>query len=142
MADNRFARINEANKVIAVVEIGDDIENPTSWLQQIYHTTNTFVQVPGNSRVVGPNFSYGTVGGPNVFAEPQPYDTWTSTTTDNILTWYPPVAVPTKINNDMPENTNSNALCSSIFTWDNDNVRWLNGLGQYWDAANSNWVDI
>lgn len=138
MATHRYARINEANKVISVVEVGDDITSPTSWLQKIYHTTNTFARVPGDSSKVGPGFSYdGTT-----FSEPQPYDTWTSTTTDNILTWEPPVAVPTKVNNDQDADTNSDGLTADIFTWDNDNSRWLNGLGQYWDASNSNWVDI
>lgn len=138
MANNRWARINEANKVIQIIEVGDDISNPASWLQQIYHTTNTFVQVPGNSPVVGPGYGHdGTI-----FSEPQPYSTWISTTSNNIKTWSSPVAVPTKINNDMPPDGNVIGLHHDLFTWDNDNSRWLNGLGQYWDAANSNWVDI
>ena len=140
MANNRWARINEANKVIQIIEVGDDISNPESWLQSVYKTSNTFVQVPGNSPVVGPTFSYGIVGGPDVFSEVQPHSTWTSSTTDNILTWVPPVAVPTKITNE--QDPDPSGVDYDLFVWDNDNIRWLNGLGQYWDADNSNWVDI
>jgi|TARA_R110000787_G_scaffold89528_2_gene189442 hypothetical protein len=141
----RYARIDPTNTVTDVVLVGDDQANVQKWAQIEFKTNDLFIEInPSSTHVdsVGPSFTYEN----SVFVERKPYASWTADTNEGVTIWISPVGIPTKIVNDQPpwpeaDNVHTQSALN-IFQWDEANIRWLNGLGQYWDETNSTWVDI
>lgn len=140
----RYAQINSADLVAKIVLVSDDQSNPVEWCQERFNTTDNFVEInPGSihADAVDDGWSYSN----SMFTAVKPYPSFVANVSENVTMWDAPVTAPLTINNDMPDPYDpppSTYMALSIFQWDEDNVRWLNGLGQYWDAVNLTWVDI
>ena len=141
----RYARIDPTNTVTDVVLVGDDQANVQKWAQIEFKTNDLFIEInPSSTHVdsVGPSFTYEN----SIFVERKPYTSWTADTSQGVTIWVSPVGIPTTIiNGQDPWPTDSNLDSQSAlntFQWDETNIRWLNGLGQYWNETNSIWVNI
>ena len=138
---NRYAQLDVTNTVTNILLVGDDVATPEAYLQNLLKTPDQFIAVPGNSAAVGTGFTWDDP----TFVGIKPYSTWVESTDNNVTIWISPVPIPTTITHDQPAPSDTpptSQAALEVFEWDNPNTRWLNGEGQYWDAAGSTWVDV
>jgi hypothetical protein len=139
----RYAQINSADLVANIVLVSDDQSNPVEWCQARYNTTDNFVEINPSSihgDAVDEGWSYAN----SMFTAVKPYPSFVANVSQNVTMWDAPVTPPVSITNDQDQGGSppDTYTALNLFQWDEDNVRWLNGLGQYWDAVNLTWVDI
>tara|TARA_A100001011_G_scaffold317221_1_gene336506 strand:+ start:75 stop:506 length:432 start_codon:yes stop_codon:yes gene_type:complete len=140
----KYAQINPANLVTNIIGVSADQSDPVAWCQARCNTTDNFVEVNAASThaaAVDTGWSYSN----SMFTDVKPYASFVANVSENVTMWDAPVTPPLTINNDMPDPYDpppNTIMALNLFQWDEDNVRWLNGLGQYWDAVNLTWVDI
>lgn len=142
---HRYARIDPTDTVTQIVLVGENQTNVQQWAQKEFNTTDLFIEINHDSQwadSVGPSYTYVD----STFVERKPYTSWTANTSQGVTIWVSPVGIPTKINNDQDpfpvDNNIDSQTALSLFQWDETNIRWLNGLGQYWDETSSTWVDV
>ena len=139
----RYAQINSADLVANIVLVSDDQSNPVEWCQARLKTNDNFVEInPGSIHADAVDVGWNYTN--SMFTAVKPYPSFVANVSQNVTMWDAPVTPPVSINNDQDQGgyPPSTYTALNLFKWDEDNVRWLNGLGQYWDAVNLTWVDI
>jgi hypothetical protein len=139
----RYAQINSADMVAAIILVADNQTNPIEWCQERLNTKDNFVQInPASTHAdcVSTGWNYSN----SMFTEVKLYNSFVANVNENVTIWDAPVTPPVSINNDQDQGGSPPDTYTALhlFQWDEDNIRWLNGLGQYWDAVNLIWVDL